>query len=306
MTGTLTEPQPAATAIAVPMAEPMSESVRLNALEDMHLVLLNPGHDHLITAHLARVHATGRRSKVLDVGIGAGTWTILLARHHPFADVVGIDISWAEFQPPVKLPHGNVDFYTVDVTQPLPWPDNTFDLIHVKSMVMDIPHYPQLVQRLSGVLRPAGLLILVESELSYVSALGPPSDSVVVWSEALRRALAAKNTDADIPRHLDSAIADTGMFWPQFYFQEIGCPVGAYMTGSKALQKAGAIQATVIRASLWRIVSSRLDDGPERQKLEATLDACANELCSPTSRYLQRLFAVYAYKRSSWSDHLLQ
>jgi hypothetical protein len=41
----------------------------LNALEDMHVALLNPGHDHLITAHLARVHAAGRRSKVLDVGI---------------------------------------------------------------------------------------------------------------------------------------------------------------------------------------------------------------------------------------------
>ncbi|BEI82164.1 hypothetical protein CcaverHIS002_0300320 [Cutaneotrichosporon cavernicola] len=294
MTGPVAEPKPLATPISVPIAEPMSESVRLNALEDMHLALLNPGHDHLITAHLARVHATGRRSKVLDVGIGTGTWAILLARHHPYADVVGIDISWAAFQSPVELPHENLDFYTVD-------------LIHVKSMVMDIPHYPQLVQRLSRVLRPGGVLILVESELSYVSARGPPSDSVVIWSEALRRALAAKNTDADIPRRLDRAIAATGMFCPQFYFQEIGCPVGGYMTGgSKALQKAGAIQATVVRASLWRIVSSRLDDGPERQQLEATLDACANELCSPTSRYLQRLFAVYAYKRSSWSDHFLQ
>jgi 23S rRNA G2069 N7-methylase RlmK/C1962 C5-methylase RlmI len=38
-------------------------------------------------------------------------------------------------------------------------------------MVMDIPHYPDLVRRLSRVLRPGGLLILVESELSYVSDL---------------------------------------------------------------------------------------------------------------------------------------
>lgn len=91
---------------------------------------------------------------------GTGTWAILLARHHPYADVVGVEcvtsqralpsqvadisISWTAFTQPVELPHGNVDFYTVgehliddefrfhsaslttDVTQPLPWPDNTF------------------------------------------------------------------------------------------------------------------------------------------------------------------------------------
>lgn len=38
-------------------------------------------------------------------------------------------------------------------------------------MVMDVPHYPLLVERLAKVLRPGGLLILVESELSYVSLL---------------------------------------------------------------------------------------------------------------------------------------
>lgn len=33
---------------------------------------------------------------------------------------------------------------------------------------MDIPHYPQLIQRLANTLRPGGMLILIESELSYV------------------------------------------------------------------------------------------------------------------------------------------
>lgn len=79
------------------------------------------------------------------------------------------------------------------------------DLIHVKSMLMDIPYYPKLIQRLAHTLRPGGLLILVESDLSYVgmtlrhtyiqeSARGPPASAVTIWSESLRRALAAKNS----------------------------------------------------------------------------------------------------------------
>lgn len=34
----------------------------------MHHLLLGPQQDHVITGHLARVHATGRRSQILDVG----------------------------------------------------------------------------------------------------------------------------------------------------------------------------------------------------------------------------------------------
>lgn len=46
-------------------------------------------------------------------------------------------------------------------------------------MVMDIPHYPLLVQRLARILRPGGLLILVESELSYVSTGSRPRSALI-------------------------------------------------------------------------------------------------------------------------------
>jgi hypothetical protein len=36
-------------------------------------------------------------------------------------------------------------------------------------MLMDIPRYRDLIKKLSKMLRPGGLLILVESELTYVS-----------------------------------------------------------------------------------------------------------------------------------------
>lgn len=82
------------------------------ALHDIHMSLLNPRHDQVVHRHLEAVHASGRRSVVLDVGTGSGSWAIGLARRQPFADVVGIDITWDRFEA-TRLAHGNADFHTV-------------------------------------------------------------------------------------------------------------------------------------------------------------------------------------------------
>jgi hypothetical protein len=121
-------------------------------------------------------------------------------------------IDWGAFQAARLHPQVNNDFYTVgestlrgsvvltvtDVLQPLPWPDNSFgtsspvdtrphpptDLIHVKSMLMDVPQYPDLIGKLARVLRPGGMLILVETELRFVSK---PHNATIpcVWTHDL-------------------------------------------------------------------------------------------------------------------------
>lgn len=45
----------------------------------------------------------------------------------------------------------------------------TPDLIHVKSMLMEVPSYADMVRNLTRLLKPRGLLVLVEAELSFVS-----------------------------------------------------------------------------------------------------------------------------------------
>ncbi|WOO76661.1 Secondary metabolism regulator laeA [Vanrija pseudolonga] len=267
------------------------ERERLDTLHAAHTLLLSPAHDELISAHLADVHRSGRRSTVLDVGTGTGTWAFAMGRQHPFADIIGVDINWSAYGVQ-DSPHGNVEFRTVD-------------LIHVKAMVMDIPHYPQLVERLAVTLKPRGLMILVESSMSFECIDGTPSAVVASWCSSLRDALATKNSDIDLPRNLDRTVAATGVFTSEFFFQEVGCPVGAYMrSGSERLLRAGRLHASVIQPTLWRLISSRLEPGPRRRNLESLSDECARDLISPSSRYIQRLFAVYAFKRPS-SDRLL-
>lgn len=54
------------------------------------------------------------------------------------------------------------------------------DVVHVKSMHLSIPHYPRLVERLARVLAPGGLLVLAESEPSYVGTTLVPTLTIDV------------------------------------------------------------------------------------------------------------------------------
>jgi tRNA A58 N-methylase Trm61 len=43
------------------------------------------------------------------------------------------------------------------------------DIIHVKGLLLDMPHYSSLIERLAVILRPGGMLVLIEAEPNYVS-----------------------------------------------------------------------------------------------------------------------------------------
>jgi len=42
------------------------------------------------------------------------------------------------------------------------------DLIHVKAMLLEIPNYEAVLERLTVYLQPGGLLVVVEGSVSYV------------------------------------------------------------------------------------------------------------------------------------------
>lgn len=48
---------------------------------------------------------------------------------------------------------------------------NGVDLIHVKCLLPCLASYGALIERLAVILRPGGMLVLVESEMQYVSAV---------------------------------------------------------------------------------------------------------------------------------------
>jgi len=100
-----------------------------------------------------------RTRQILDVGSGAGVWTIQMAYQYPHAEVVGVDLVLPAADRPVPQ---NCRFEADDVTLGMSHYQNTFDLVHCRAISHGIPDMEAFVDDISDVLRPGGVLIFVD------------------------------------------------------------------------------------------------------------------------------------------------
>lgn len=116
-------------------------------------------------------HAILPASRVLDLACGPGDWALNLARTHQAQgiEVIGIDISklmidYARAQATAARIE-NATFLVGNAMQPLPFPDQHFDIINARFLTfMPTSAWPQLLQECYRVLKTGGILRLTESE----------------------------------------------------------------------------------------------------------------------------------------------
>ncbi|THU88391.1 S-adenosyl-L-methionine-dependent methyltransferase [Dendrothele bispora CBS 962.96] len=162
----------------------------------------------------------GQHRRILDLGTGAGLWAISMADEFPRAEVIGIDL--APLQPRNVPP--NCTFELCDINQsPIPYPDNYFDLIHARSMHTGITDYPKMIREIARLLRPGGLVLLIEpslhpfsegAEFPTPSSLSP-SSSNSHWSsfwETYRNCLNRQGIDVSVPEKLADFLLASGKF----------------------------------------------------------------------------------------------
>lgn len=125
---------------------------------------------------------------ILDVGSGTGRWAIEMANHFKRASVVGFDIS----PPPVDLlaekgmemrPR-NYRFVLGNLLEGLPFPDRSFDYVHMRALVTAIPHdrWQGVIGDLARVTRQGGW---VESlEVTFLEGGGPAVNQLMAWLDA--------------------------------------------------------------------------------------------------------------------------
>ncbi|HLI09229.1 MAG TPA: methyltransferase domain-containing protein [Ktedonobacteraceae bacterium] len=112
---------------------------------------------------------------VLDVGCGPGGWVQEMAFAYPDKEVVGIDISqqmidYARAQAGVQRLN-NTRFLVMDATQPLDFPDSSFDLVNARTLAFLPPSlWPKLMQEYFRLLRPGGVIRLTESEWGFTNS----------------------------------------------------------------------------------------------------------------------------------------
>jgi len=106
---------------------------------------------------------------ILDLGSGPGGWALDAALARPEADIEGVDISrtmvsYANARARTQqLP--NASFGVMDLTQPLEFPDASFDLVSGRYLfpVLKRDVWSPFLSECTRVLRPGGILRLSES-----------------------------------------------------------------------------------------------------------------------------------------------
>jgi ubiquinone/menaquinone biosynthesis C-methylase UbiE len=107
-----------------------------------------------------------RPFRVLDVGCGTGTLLSLLARQPKTTLLVGLDYSPAMIrclaEKIARSPHGAKLHAVVADAERLPFPDESFDVLTCCNSFHHYPHQAEVIREFQRVLRPEGVLILVD------------------------------------------------------------------------------------------------------------------------------------------------
>ncbi|KAI9255482.1 S-adenosyl-L-methionine-dependent methyltransferase [Sporodiniella umbellata] len=101
---------------------------------------------------------------VLDVGCGPGSWIMDMIKEYPAGTYHGCDIVDAASK---NIKSGNFTFTEGNVTERLPFDDNTFSFVHTRLLVCGIStnDWPKAVKELIRVTKPGGLIHCVEVDL---------------------------------------------------------------------------------------------------------------------------------------------
>jgi len=138
--------------------------------------------------YLAPVEHPG---SILDVGCGTGRWGSEMAQKFPQANVIGMDliapaISSVAVMQGQLTPPDNYLFVEGDVTKGIPFPDNSFDFVHMRLVVLALPYqqWGPVVEELARVTRPNGWIELVDTT---VTARVPGAQQWTEWALQLAK-----------------------------------------------------------------------------------------------------------------------
>ena len=107
-------------------------------------------------------------SEILDVACSTGRWAAEMATLFPQANVVGFDVTPPPVDAGVTMARpDNFAFIQGNMLEGLPFPDNSFDFVHQRLVIVALPtsHWIRQVRELLRVTRPGGWVELVEGDL---------------------------------------------------------------------------------------------------------------------------------------------
>ena len=130
--------------------------------------------DRLVTRHLGGLFPPemdpSTLHQVIDLACGPGSWIMDVAFAYPDAELIGVDISKTMIEYArafARVQHlDNALFLVMDVLKPLDFEDDSFDMVNARFLTgfMSPGDWPVLLQECRRILRPGGILRLLEAE----------------------------------------------------------------------------------------------------------------------------------------------
>jgi len=154
----------------------------------------------------------------LEVGAGGGSVAAWLAdRVGPDGDVLATDLDPRFLNPLTALDcaNTNVEVRRHDIAVD-PLPEDVFDLVHARLVLLHLPTAAAVLARLAAALRPGGWLVIEDFDPTFVDRAFPvadPVDAAVTHRVfgALGEMLEARGAGHGWARGLHRRVADTGL-----------------------------------------------------------------------------------------------
>ncbi|KAI9315611.1 S-adenosyl-L-methionine-dependent methyltransferase [Dichotomocladium elegans] len=187
---------------------------------------------------------------VLDSACGAGAWAIEMARTYPESKIIAMDISLpldathtSGIQPTVP----NISFTSGDIlSHPLPFEDSTFDFVYQREVGMVVPmnYWAPLFNDFARLLKPSGVLHLVEYDLGFPSC-GPLSRIV---NKAIEDLLKAAGYERYFTGAFETMLIDTG--FSDIRIQSFHIPIGEWPENNAVGLQQGFLMKDLLKGLL--------------------------------------------------------
>lgn len=234
----------------------------------------------------------GQPASILDVGAGTGRWAIEMAQQFPRARVIGLDV-----KPPavderasagvgVDMRPSNYSFVAGNALEGLPFPDGSFDFVHMRLLFTAIPHdrWPFVVGELARVTRPGGWVESVES-IGLVNG-GPNIDLLMDWIVQLSARRAVDLADGS---RAAGYLRGAGLINGEA--RVINLPTGKYG------ERVGAMVATDFISVSRGFGGVAVSQGvTSQEQYDATLNAAQVDLNSSSYRCITPFYIAYAQR----------